>query len=252
MYFDTHAHYDDERFDIDRFDLIASMPSSGVELILNPGCDVTTSEAAVSFSEKYPFMYAAVGFHPHEAQHMDDNALLRIEELAAAPKVKAIGEIGLDYHYDFSPRDVQKACFRAQMDLARKLGLPVIIHEREACADTLEIIKDYPDVPGVFHCYSGSWETAKTILAQGWYLSFTGVITFKNARKALEVIENMPLDRIMIETDSPYLAPVPNRGKRNSSLNLPFIAETIAKLRGMTVEEVAKLTTENGKHFFGI
>lgn len=252
MYFDTHAHYDDEQFDLDRFDILASMPKKGVELILNPGCDLKSSKTAVELSEKYSFVYAAVGFHPHEAKHMDDDAFLEIEKLAASKKVKAIGEIGLDYHYDFSPRDVQKNCFIRQLELARKLNLPVIIHEREACADCLDILKDFTDVRGVFHCYSGSWETAKTILSWGWYLSFTGVVTFKNARKALEVISNMPTDRIMIETDSPYLSPVPNRGKRNSSLNLPYIAEAVGKQLNMTSEEIALLTLENGKRFFSI
>lgn len=252
MYFDTHAHYDDEQFDSDRGALLEAMPANGVSLILNPGCDVKTSETAVQLSERYPFIYAAVGFHPHEAKFMDDAAFAAVSRLAASPKVKAIGEIGLDYHYDLSPRNVQQECFRRQLELARSLALPVIIHEREACADCLEILKDFRDVRGVFHCYSGSWETAKTILSWGWSLSFTGVVTFKNARKSHEVIINMPKDRLMIETDSPYLSPVPNRGKRNSSLNLPYIAETIASLTGITAEETARLTMKNGKEFFNI
>lgn len=252
MYFDTHAHYDDEQFDIDRESLLPEIHADGVDLILNPGCSMQSSRDVVRLSEAFPFVYAAVGVHPHDADEMDADSIPELAELAKNSKVMAIGEIGLDYHYDLSPREIQKKRFFEQMELARALGLPVIIHEREACQDCLEIVTQFPDVPGVFHCYSGSWETAKTILSQGWYLSFTGAVTFKNARKALEVIENMPLDRLMIETDSPYLAPVPNRGKRNCSLNLPFIAAKIGELRGMTTEEVAALTMENGKRFFRI
>lgn len=183
---------------------------------------------------------------------MTDEGLSDIEVLTRHPKVVAVGEIGLDYHYDLSPRETQRECLRLQMALAQRVKLPVIIHEREACQDCLDIVRSFPDVLGVYHCYSGSWETAKTILAMGWYLSFTGAVTFKNAKKALEVVSNMPLDRLMIETDSPYLAPVPVRGQRNDSRNLPYIAEAIGKLRGMTAQDVGRLTAENGKAFFGI
>jgi TatD DNase family protein len=164
----------------------------------------------------------------------------------------AVGEIGLDYHYDFSPRDVQKKRFREQLELARRINKPVIIHERESLRDTLDIIGEYSDLTGVLHCFSGSWETAKAVLDIGWYLSFTGIITFKNARKSLEVLERMPADRIMLETDCPYLAPDPMRGRRNSSLYLPYLAEKVADARGLTTEEAAALTMENGKRFFGI
>jgi len=252
LYFDTHAHYDDEQFDEDRDLLLSSLPENGIELVVIPGSNIKSSIAAVDIANKYPFIYAAVGIHPHDADEMDDNTIPFLRQLAENQKVAAIGEIGLDYHYDFSPRDIQRERFYQQMQLARDLKLPAIIHEREACEDCLNIVTQFPDVKGVYHCYSGSWETAKTILKQGWYISFTGAITFKNARRSHEVIENMPLDRIMIETDSPYLAPVPNRGKRNSSLNLPFIAKTIADLRGLSTEEVCKITLENGKRFFGI
>ncbi len=252
MYFDTHAHYDDEQFDADRDELLASMPENGVELILNSASNYESSVKAVELAEKYPFIYASAGFHPHDAKLMESDSLQKIADLTKHEKVRAIGEIGLDYHYDLSPRDVQKTRFYEQMELARGLKLPVIIHEREACEDCLNIIKDFPDVMGVFHCFSGSWETAKIILNQGWYLSFTGVITFKNARRALEVIEKMPRDRMMIETDSPYLAPAPNRGRRNCSLNLPYIAETVAGILGIAHEEAASLTLQNGKRFFGI
>lgn len=252
MYFDTHAHYDDEAFDSDRHELLSSLSSQGVSLVVNPGCNMASSHMTVELSEKYEHVYAAVGVHPHDADEMDDSSIDILRSLAAAKKVVAIGEIGLDYHYDLSPREVQRVRFYQQMCLARELGLPAIIHEREACEDCLNIVTEFPDVLGVYHCYSGSWETAKTILKQGWYISFTGAVTFKNARKAIEVVENMPLDRLMIETDSPYLAPVPVRGKRNSSLNLPYIAEKIGQIRGITTEEVAALTMENGKRFFRI
>lgn len=252
MYFDTHAHYDDEKFSADRDTLLASMPDSGVELIINAACDMESSKTSIMLAEKYPFVYASVGVHPHDAQSMDNTSCDALEQLSKHHKVVAIGEIGLDYYYDHSPRDVQKRRFREQLELARKTGLPVIIHEREACMDVLEIIRDFPDVLGVYHCYSGSWETAKIILDQGWYLSFTGVVTFKNAKKMPEVVGKMPADRIMIETDSPYLAPVPKRGERNSSLNLPYIAQRIGEIRGMTTEDVAALTMENGKRFFSI
>ncbi|MBO4832382.1 MAG: TatD family hydrolase [Oscillospiraceae bacterium] len=253
MYFDTHAHYDDEQFDEDRDDILASMPAGGVGLIVNAASDVRTAETGRSLADKYPFVYFAAGVHPHEASGVDEGTADELRKLLAHPKAVAVGEIGLDYHYDFSPRDVQKTVLREQMELAREVGKPVIIHEREACADTLEILRDYwSDVPGVFHCYSGSWETAKEILDRGWYLSFTGVVTFKNARRALEVVRNMPLDRLMIETDSPYLAPEPRRGRRNDSRNLVYIAARIAQERGMAPEELAKAAFENGKRFFCI
>ena len=252
MYFDTHAHYDDRQFDSDRDNLLASLPEAGVSLIVNHGCDLNSSETAVQLAGKYPHVYAAVGVHPHDSKGMDKSSVGRLKALSSHPKVVAIGEIGLDYHYDNSPRDIQKTRFREQMELAREVNLPVIIHERESCSDCLSIIRDFKDVPGVFHCFSGSQETALTVLRQGWYLSFTGVITYSNAKKTLDVIRWMPLDRIMVETDSPYLSPVPNRGKRNSSLNLSYIVQTIANLKGLSHAEAARLTTENGKRFFGI
>lgn len=252
MYFDTHAHYDDRQFDDDRHELINTMRENGVSLILNPASSLKSSERAVKLAETYPFIYAAVGTHPHSAGQMDDSSIARTEALAKHHKVVAIGEIGLDYHYDYSPRDVQRQRFREQMELARKLKLPVIIHEREATADCLEIVREYKDLRGVYHCYSGSLETAEVIISQGWYISFTGAITFKNARKSLEVIEGIPIERIMIETDAPYLAPVPNRGQRNSSLNLPYVVDQIARLKNLSHEEVAEITMENGKRFFSI
>jgi len=252
MYFDTHAHYCDKRFDEDRDELIGSMPAGGVSLILNAGSNLKSSKMSVELAERFPFVYAAVGIHPHDVKSMTDDTMNELEEMHSHPKVMAVGEIGLDYHYDFSPRDVQKVRFCEQMEFARKINKPVIVHEREALNDVLDTIREYKDLTGVMHCFSGSWETAKIVLDMGWYLSFSGVITFKNARKALEVIEKMPADRILIETDCPYLAPDPMRGKRNSSLYLQYIAAKIAEVRYISIDEVADVTTKNGKRFFGI
>lgn len=252
MLFDTHAHYDDEQFDADRDALLAELPSSGISLVVNAGSNLHSSEAGLKLAEKYPFVYAAVGVHPHDAKTMDDSTLGALEKLLRHPKAVAVGEIGLDYHYDHSPRDIQQNRFREQLALARHVRLPVIIHEREATQDVLGILCDFSDITGVFHCFSGSWETAKILLDRGWYLSFTGVITYKNARRSHEVLSNMPRDRIMIETDCPYLAPEPMRGRRNSSLNLKYTAEKLGEILGLSMEAAAILTMENGKRFFGI
>ena len=253
MLFDTHAHYDSGAFNADRMEVMASMPEQGVELILNPGCDLETSRTAVSLANAFDFVYAAVGVHPSDCETYTDQVEEELRALAADPKVKAIGEIGLDYYWkDNAPAEVQKAVFRRQMELARQLKLPVIIHDREAHRDCLEIVKEFPDVTGVYHCYSGGIEDAKTLVKMGWMLSFTGVVTYKNARKSLEVLEMLPMDRIMIETDSPYLTPEPFRGKRNDSSKVRYVAETIARVKGLDVGEVIRLTTENGKRFFHI
>ena len=252
MYFDTHAHYDHARFDLDRRSLLERLPRQGISLVLNPGYDMPSSRMAVGLAEDYPFLYASVGFHPHDAKEMLEGDLARLEALTRHPKVVAVGEIGLDYHYDHSPRDVQRARFREQMGLARRVGLPAIIHQREAAEDTLAVLRDYRDVRGVVHCYSGSLETAKVLLDMGWYISFTGVVTYKNARKSHEIIRSMPRDRLLLETDAPYMAPEPYRGKRCSSLYLPYIADAVAELWGITAAEVAAITTANGKRCFGI
>lgn len=255
MLFDTHAHYDDERFDSDRDELLSSMPAHNVGLILNPGCDVETSRKAVSYAQKYPFVYAAVGIHPENINENWNNDLAVIKELAETePRVRAIGEIGLDYYWekDERARARQQVVFARQMELARELGKPVIVHDRDAHADCLEIARRYQGVPGVFHCFAGSVEMARELLALGYHLSFTGVITFKNARRAIEVIREVPLDRLMVETDSPYMAPEPYRGRRNSSLYVHRMAETIAEIKGVDVSEVECVTTENGKRLFGI
>ena len=262
MLFDTHAHYDDDWFDTDREALLASMPAHNVGLIVNPGCTVETSETAIRLAETHYFMYAAVGIHPEYSMGVTQADIDRIRELSAHPKVKAIGEIGLDYYWEkrspetTPPREKQKQLLRAQLELAREVGLPVIIHDRDAHEDCLNIVKEYDDLRGVYHCYSGSLETAQEILKLGWYLSFTGVITYGKAKKARHIIEHLPMDRIMIETDSPYLTPEPERLQakrvRNSSLFVHRVAERIAEFQGLTVEEVERITTENGKRFFAI
>lgn len=252
--FDTHAHYDADAFDADRLEVLASMPDQGVELILNPGCDLKSSQTAVELAERFPFVYAAVGVHPEECADWDaEHDIPALEALAQNPKVRAIGEIGLDYHWpDNPPRELQQQVFHAQLELAEKLDLPVIVHDREAHADCLAIVREFPGVRGVFHCYSGSAEDAKTLVKLGWHLSFTGTITFKNARKAPEVIAAVPLERIMVETDAPYMAPTPFRGKRCDSRYVYRMAETIAEIKGLTPAEVEQATTENGKALFAI
>jgi len=252
MYFDTHAHYDDRRFNEDRDELMGSMQAAGVTMILNSGSSLRSSKFGLKLADRYPFVYASIGVHPHDSKSMTDETVSELEKLLSHKKAVAVGEIGLDFHHNFSPHDVQKKRFREQLELARRVKMPVIIHERESWRDTLDIIRDFRDLNGVFHCFSGSWESAKIILDMGWYLSFTGVITFQNARRSLEVLERMPADRIMLETDCPYLTPEPKRGRRNSSLYLPFVAEKVAQVRGISLEEAAALTMDNGKRCFGI
>jgi TatD DNase family protein len=250
--FDTHAHYDDEQFDKDRDALLSSMTDGGIGLIVNASSSLESSGLSLRLADRYPFVWAAVGVHPHDAKTMDDGSVAALEQLLRHPKAVAVGEIGLDYHYDHSPREVQRLRFRQQLELAGAAKRPVVIHEREAAKDVLDILSEYPRVTGVLHCFSGSWETAKLLLDKGWHLSFTGVITYKNARRSHEVIEKMPRDRLMLETDCPYLSPEPMRGRRNSSLYLKYTAEMAAELLGLSLEETAALTTENGKRFFGI
>lgn len=252
--FDTHAHYDADAFDADRMEVLSSMPGQGVELILNPGCDLKSSQTAVELAERFPFVYAAVGVHPEECADWNaEHDIPVLEALAQNPKVRAIGEIGLDYHWpENPPRELQQQAFHAQLDLAEKLNLPVIVHDRDAHHDCLEIVRAHPNVTGVYHCYSGGVEDAKTLMKLGWMISFTGSITFKNARRALEVIDLLPMDRMMIETDSPYMSPEPFRGRRNDSGRVHLVAEAIARRKGLDPEEVARITLENGKRFFRI
>ena len=232
--------------------MLRALPESGVTIVVDPGDNAERSRRAVELAQQYPHVYAAVGWHPEEAENWDENSLPAIRELAKQPKVCAIGEIGLDYYWDTTYRERQKEMFRAQIELALELDLPVIVHDREAHGESLEIVRDYPALRGVFHCFSGSVEMAQELLRRGWYLGFDGPITYKNAARAPEVIRICPMERILLETDSPYLAPVPNRGKRNDSRNLPYIAATVARIKDMPVEAVAAQTMENGKKLFEI
>ena len=253
MIFDTHAHYDSGAFNADREELLASMPSKGVGLILDPGCEERSSRAALALAEKYPFVYAAVGVHPEDMEGMTSDTLETIRSLARHEKCVAIGEIGLDYYWDDMHKTEQKELFAAQLALAEDLDLPVIVHDREAHADCMEITGRFPKARGVFHCFSGSAEMAKELLRRGsWYLGFDGPVTYKNARKAIEVLEIVPPERILVETDSPYMSPVPLRGKRNDSSNLVYIIQKIAEIKGMTPQQIERITWENGKRLFGI
>lgn len=252
MLIDSHAHLDDEKFDKDRDEIIKDLINQDIELVINPGSDIASSVKAVSLAKKYDNIYAAVGVHPHDVKDMDGTTIQLLSSLANNEKVLAIGEIGLDYHYDYSPRDLQKKWFVEQIQLAKKLQLPIIVHEREASQDMCNILKQEADgnLTGVLHCYSGSLEMAKEYLKMGFYLSFAGPVTFKNSRVSKEVAKNIPLDRMLIETDSPYLAPEPKRGKRNEPLNVRYVAAMIAELRQVPFDEIAIVTNKNTKKIF--
>ena len=253
MLFDTHAHLDDRAFADDRAELLAGLPGQGLALVMNPGCSLESSRNVVKIAKEYDYIYAAVGSHPDVADEVNESVIEEYRTLCKEnPKVKAIGEIGLDYHYEDIPRDIQMKAFRMQMELARELKLPVIIHERDAHEDGMAVIREFSDVTGVFHCYSGSAEMARQLVDRGWYIGFTGVLTFKNARKAVEVAASIPLDRIVLETDCPYMAPEPFRGKRNDPGKLYRMAEKLAEIRGVSVEEIHNITTENGKRLYRI
>ena len=251
--FDSHAHYDDERFDADRDELLESIHREGVEYIMTIGADLPTSYAARELAERYDFVYFAAGIHPEQAGDAPENYLEELKALAAHPKCRAIGEIGLDYYWeDNPPRAFQQTVFRKQLALAAELDLPVIVHDREAHGDCLAIIREFPTVTGVFHCFSGSPEMAEELLKRGWYLGFDGPITYKNAKRAPEVAAVTPLERIVVETDAPYMAPVPMRGKRNDSRYLPYVIEKLAEWKGVTAEEMTRVTWENGRRLFRI
>ncbi|NCB63502.1 MAG: TatD family deoxyribonuclease [Clostridia bacterium] len=254
MYFDTHAHYYADAFDADRDEVLAALPSQGAELILCPGCDLETSRACVDLAARFPHVYAAVGYHPEDLEGVELAALSEIRALAARPKVKAIGEIGLDYYWvkDDAGRAKEREFFHAQLDMADELGLPAIVHDRDAHKDTLDAVRAHPNSRGVFHCYAGSVEDAKVLVKLGWMLSFTGNITFKNARRAIEVLEWLPMEHIMLETDAPYMTPEPHRGKRCDSSYIPLMAARIGAVKGLRTEEVLRITCENGKRFFAI
>ena len=251
MLFDTHAHMDSRSFNEDRQDVLRSLPLSGIELLMNPGCSLESSKKAVQLAQDYDYIYAAVGSHPDAADEVNDAVLNEYRMLCKlSPKVKAIGEIGLDYHYEDIPRELQKKAFIAQMELAKELDLPVIVHERDAHEDGMAIIKQFPTVTGVFHCYSGSAQMAQELVKLGWYIGFTGVLTFKNARRAIEAAQAIPLDRIVLETDCPYMSPEPFRGRRNDPSKLYRMAEKLAEIRGISIEDAQRITFENGKRLY--
>lgn len=250
--FDSHAHYDDARFDADRAKVLSSLSESGVQYVVNAGCDMPSSHASVAMAEEYGFIYAAVGVHPHDAKSVTESDYARLKRLSEHKKVVAIGEIGLDYHYDNSPRDVQREVFVRQIEMAKELNLPFVVHEREALADCLDCLRSAGYYNGVMHCFSGSLETLREILKMGMLISIGGVVTFKNNVRTAEVAKYAPIDSLMLETDCPYLAPHPYRGERNSSAYLGVVAQKIADIRGTDCEMVAQATCDNAKRFFGI
>ncbi|MCK6208586.1 TatD family hydrolase [Bacillus infantis] len=254
MLFDTHVHLNAEQFEEDLEEVIGRAQAEGVSHMVVVGFDRPTITKAMELAEAYDFIFACVGWHPVDAIDMTDEDLAWIEELAAHPKVVAIGEMGLDYHWDKSPKDVQKDVFRRQIRMAKKVKLPIVIHNRDATADVVEILREEGagEVGGIMHCYSGSVEVAKECLDMNFYISLGGPVTFKNAKKPKEVAEAVPLEKLLIETDCPYLAPHPYRGKRNEPAYVKLVAEQIAELKGLAFKEVAEATTENAKRLFGI
>ena len=253
MIIDTHAHYDDEQFDADREELLGSMEAGGIGLIVNAGSTVASWDKIVELTAKYPFVYGVVGVHPDEVGELDEEKFLRMADLLDRDKIVAVGEIGLDYYWDKEKHDLQKEWFVCQLGLAREKEMPVIIHSREAAADTFEIMKQHAaGMKAVIHCYSYSPEMAREYVKMGYYIGVGGVVTFKNAKKLKQVVQEIPLESIVLETDCPYLAPVPYRGKRNCSLYLPYVAEQIAELKGTTVEEVIQQTEKNSRELYDL
>ena len=254
MIFDTHAHYDDDAFDEDRDVLLSGMREQNVEYIVNVGASMASSERSIKLAEKYPFVYAAVGVHPDEVGELDEEKFTKLREWTAHEKVKAVGEIGLDYYWDKEKHDLQKHWFMRQMELASEVKLPMIVHSREAAKDTLDmVIAAKPlNLSGIIHCYSYSVEQAREYLNMGYYIGIGGVVTFKNAKKLKEVAEYTPLSQIVLETDCPYLAPTPFRGKRNDSSKIAYVAEELAAIKQVSVEEVIRITNENGRRLYNI
>lgn len=250
MYFESHAHYDDERFDGDRDTLLASFPAEGIETVVNASSDIKSSKASIALSEKYPFFYAAVGVHPHEVENITEADIDELRELSKHPKVVAIGEIGLDYYYDLSPRDLQRHWFKRQLELADELKMPVIIHSRDAAQECFDIIKNSNVRNGVIHCYSGSAEMAEEYIKMGFYIGVGGSLTFKNNKKGVETVERIPIEKILIETDSPYLAPVPYRGKRNDSRLLKYVVERISQIKNIPENDICNITKNNAQNLF--
>ncbi|MBS7298446.1 MAG: TatD family hydrolase [Eubacteriales bacterium] len=254
MLFDSHAHYDDARFDADRFDVLDKMPQNNVGLIMNACAAMSDIDRIIEMCNRYDFMYGSVGVHPSDCEGLTEADMERLKKESEHEKIKAIGEIGLDYYYDDVPRDVQKKWFARQIELAKEVKMPIVVHDRDAHQDTVDIMRSSSakDVGGVLHCFSGSCDMARDILDMGFYIAFGGTLTFKNARRAVEAAEYVPIDRILIETDSPYLAPVPERGKRNDSTLVKYVAEKLAEIKGIDAAEVERITFENAKKLFNI
>ena len=254
MIFESHAHYDDEAFDEDRDTLLSSMRDNGIEYIVNVGASLQSTRTTVELTRQYPFIYGAAGVHPSETAELNEDNFKWLAKQCKDPKVVAVGEIGLDYYWEEPDHDIQKIWFIRQLELARNSKKPVIIHSREAAKDTYDIMtaQHAEEIGGVIHCYSYSAEMALDYIKMGFYIGIGGVVTFKNGKKMKEVVQAIPIERILLETDSPYLAPEPNRGKRNSSLNIPYIAQEIAQLKGLKPEEVEQITNQNAKQLFGI
>jgi len=250
--FDSHAHYDDKAFDDDRHKIIKEVHNEGVEYILNAGCNIDASKVSIELSRKYDFIYSAVGIHPHDSERVEKNYIDILTTLSKNEKVVAIGEIGLDYHYDFSPRDVQKKVFIEQINLAKELNLPTIVHDRESHEDIINILEQEKPKIGIMHCYSGRYDLAKKVLKLGFYIGIGGPITFNNAKKAIEVVEKVPIEYILCETDCPYLTPVPFRGQRNDSRYVKYVIEKIAQIKNMDYEVTQKILTNNAKRLFNI
>lgn len=252
MIFDTHAHYDDEQFDIDRDSLLLSMKDNGIGTIVNIGANLASSETTLELAHKYDFIYAAVGVHPSDCAELSEDNFDRIRQMSADEKCVAIGEIGLDYYWPEPDHELQKKWFVRQLDLARQVKLPVVIHSRDAAADTVQILKDNNagDIGGVVHCFSYSKEVALECVKMGFYIGVGGVLTFKNGKKMKEVVSEIPMEKIILETDCPYLAPEPNRGKRNSSLNLPYVVKAMAEIKGISEEEVIDITERNARDMY--
>ena len=252
MIFDTHAHYDDEAFDEDREELLWKMKEQGVEFIVNVGASIASTKKTIELVQRYPFLYGAVGIHPSETEELKEEDMLWLKKASVQKDIVAIGEIGLDYYWPEPDREIQKKWFIRQLALASEVKLPVIIHSRDAAEDTLEILKEWDKdkTGGVIHCFSYSKEIAREYLSMGYYFGIGGVLTFKNARKLVEAVEIIPMEKILLETDCPYLAPEPYRGKRNQSGYIDFVAEKLAKLKGITKEEVLRIASDNAKNFY--
>lgn len=254
MIFETHAHYDDEQFDSGREALLASLPDCGIKRVVNVGASIASTRNSVELAEKYDFIYATVGVHPSEIEELNEERLEWLRELTKLKKVVAVGEIGLDYYWDKEPEVQERQCywFKRQMELAKEAKLPIVVHSRDAAADTLQVMKEAhaEEIPGVIHCYSYSPEIAQEFIKMGYYIGVGGVVTFKNAKKLKETVEQIPLERILLETDCPYMAPEPYRGKRNDSRYIPYIVEKIAELKRISIEEVEQITWQNATKLY--